>query len=83
VVNEEAARTDPMVRREIARIVALRRAGIARLARTLRGVEAARSAAILDALTLPEVYRALVVVHGWSADDFEMWLGRVLKRQFG
>jgi TetR/AcrR family transcriptional regulator, regulator of autoinduction and epiphytic fitness len=74
--NEEAARTDPGVKREVERILRVRRDGIARLARSISGTDSARAAAILDVLTLPEVYRELVHVHGWTADDFETWLAR-------
>ena len=40
-----------------------------------------RATAILDALTLPEVYVELVDVHGWTPDDYEAWLGRSLRQQ--
>ena len=80
VANDEASRTDPAVKSEVERAVALRREGIGRLARTFGNTGDGRIQAVLDALTLPEVYREFVVVHGWSADDFETWLASTLKR---
>jgi AcrR family transcriptional regulator len=86
-VNEEAGRTEPEIREEVERTMAVRREGIARLARSLplRGSairDPARATAILDALTLPQVYQELVGVHGWSPDDFEAWLAETLGTQF-
>jgi TetR/AcrR family transcriptional regulator, regulator of autoinduction and epiphytic fitness len=86
-INEEAGRTEPQVRQEVERVLSTRRSGLARFARSLplRGAaiqDPAQATAVLDALTLPQVYQELVVVHGWSPDDFEAWLARVLSDQF-
>lgn len=40
-----------------------------------------RAAAIYLALTHSEVYQELVVVAGWSPDEYEVWLAGVLKQQ--
>lgn len=80
VASDEASRTDGAVKSEVERVVAIRRKGIERLARTIGGTGDGRINALLDALTLPEVYRELVVVHGWSAADFETWLASTLKQ---
>ncbi|MHB8459146.1 MAG: TetR/AcrR family transcriptional regulator [Candidatus Limnocylindrales bacterium] len=86
VIHRDAATADRAVRAEVARILAIRRAGLARLARSLDGelcadVDVEHATAILDALTLPEVYLELVDVQGWTADGFEVWLRRSLKQQ--
>ena len=39
--------------------------------------------AILDALTLPEVYGNLVGIHGWPADAYETWLAAALRLLVG
>ncbi len=84
-VNETAAATDPTLRREVDAVLARRRSALERLARSLQrelaaGVGVARASAMLDAATLPAVYAALVVEHGWSADEYEAWLANVLRR---
>lgn len=75
----EAASVDLDVRDDLATLLKGRRWGIARLARSLVDAspvlgDAARVAAIIDALTLPELYAELAGVHGWTADDYERWL---------
>jgi AcrR family transcriptional regulator len=78
----QAGATDPRLRRGIEKTLEMRRAGIERLAQTMaRGPEAARMAARIDALTLPEVYRELTEVHGWTPDEYETWLASQLKAQ--
>ena len=67
-------------------MLAIRRNGIAALARSLEAhyrppMDVARAAAILDALTLPEVYAELVDVQGWTPDQFEAWLAATLRDQ--
>ena len=64
----------------------MRRNGIARLARSLEaelatGIDTAHAAAILDALTLAEVYSELTDIASWTADKYEAWLGQCLKDQ--
>ena len=85
-IHRDAGATDPSVRAEVEQVLETRRAGIARLARSLEGslapgIDPAHASAVLDALTLPEVYAELTQVGGWSADEFEGWLGRSLKNQ--
>ncbi|MBF6606561.1 MAG: TetR/AcrR family transcriptional regulator [Chloroflexi bacterium] len=86
VIHRDAATADRAVRAEVDRILTIRRAGLGRLARSLDGelcadVDVERATAILDALTLPEVYLELVDVQGWTADGFEVWLRRLLRQQ--
>ena len=85
-IHSNAAATDPSVRAEVEQVLGMRRAGIARFVRSLEGqlapaVDVAHATAILDALTLPEVYAELTDIGGWSADEFEAWLARCLKGQ--
>ena len=79
MIHQDAAATDPTIRREVEAVLAIRRNGIGRLAGSLEpalapGVGLARAIAILDALTLPEVYAELVDGQGWTPDEFEAWL---------
>lgn len=79
----EAASVDPDVREDLATLLEGRRRGIARLAQSIVDAspvlgDAARVAAIVDALTLPELYAELAGVHGWTADDYERWLAKGL-----
>lgn len=39
-----------------------------------------RAAAILDAVTLPQVYGSLVGTHGWAPDAYEAWLRETITR---
>jgi AcrR family transcriptional regulator len=45
------------------------------------GLTATDAAAIISALTLPEVYRDLVRDRGWTPDRFQSWLERTLAAQ--
>lgn len=85
-IHRDAATADRAVRAEVDKILTIRRSGLRRLAQSLHGlpvadVEVERATAILDALTLPEVYLELVDVHGWTPDEYEAWLGRSLSQQ--
>ncbi len=81
-IDTQAAATDPTVRAGLEAIFERRRAGIARLAASLGpSVDADHATAIIDAMTLPDVYRELVVVHGWTADQYETWLADALRAQ--
>jgi AcrR family transcriptional regulator len=79
----DAASADPAIRAEMGGAVAARRHGIAELARSLAAhgtdfADEARTAAVIDALTLPEVYGRLVAAHGWTAGAYETWLAAAL-----
>lgn len=85
-IDRDAASADADVRVDLDAILAIRRAGLARLARSLEGslapdIDANRAAAILDAITLPEVYLELVEVHRWPPDEYEAWLSETLQHQ--
>jgi len=85
-IHGDAAATDASVRVEVEHVLERRRASIDRLARTLEGqlapgIDVAHATAIIDALTLPEVYAELTDVAHWDADEFEGWLARSLRNQ--
>jgi AcrR family transcriptional regulator len=82
-VHLEAASADPSVRAEVEEVLARRGNGIDVLAAALDGAPGAHlgraaTAAVIDALTLPEVYWQLTAVRGWTPDDYEAWLSRSL-----
>lgn len=83
-IHVEAASTDPTIRAEVEAVLARRRQGIGRFARSLASMQPSLDAghvtAVIDALTLPEVYAELVVVQGWSADTYETWLVDAFRR---
>jgi TetR/AcrR family transcriptional regulator, regulator of autoinduction and epiphytic fitness len=86
MIDREAGSTDSALRRETEAVYVRRRGGLAGLAAALEGrlasgIDPARTAAILDVLTLPEVYAQLVCVHGWSPAAYETWLASTLRRQ--
>lgn len=85
-VHAEAAASDASLREEVEQVLVRRRAGLGALAATLEGslaseLDVARASAILDALTMPEVYLELTGVAGWSADEYEAWLTDALRRE--
>ncbi len=85
-IHRDAGGTDPSVRDEVKEVLGMRRRGIARLAQSMEGqlapgTDVIHATAVIDALTLPEVYAELTGFGGWSADDFEVWLAGCLKTQ--
>ena len=83
-VHADAASADPSIRDEVEAVLGARRSGIATLARSLArhhpALDPVRTAAVIDALTLPEVYAELVRIHLWSTDAYEAWLATALRR---
>jgi AcrR family transcriptional regulator len=84
-IDLNAASADVDVRAEVAAVLTQRRRGISRLAARLheldQRIDQGRSGALLNAVTLPQLYEELVTDHGWSADDYESWLTRTLVDQ--
>ena len=71
---------------ELEDVLRIRRAGLDRLAMALEpdlapGMDPHRAGAILDALTLPELWAELIDLHGWTPDQYEAWLRDVLGQQ--
>ncbi|MEX2547834.1 MAG: helix-turn-helix domain-containing protein [Chloroflexota bacterium] len=83
-IHLEAGSTDPTIRVEVEAVLSARRRGIGRLAGSVAGLEPSLDVrevmAVLDGLTLPEIYAELVGVHGWSAEAYESWLAEALRR---
>ena len=85
-IHRDAATADAGIRAGVAITLERRRAGIRALAVSLGAalradVDAGRAAAIIDALTLHEVYAELVEVQGWTPAAFEDWLAAALARE--
>lgn len=81
-----AAAADPEAAEELEEALSGRRKNVGRwleqAAPSLRAdLPFERLRDIYLALTVPEVYRELVVVAGWSPDAYEAWLSEALKRQ--
>ncbi len=79
----KAAAADPAIRVDVDAALASRRHGIRQLAERV-GVLASRDPrrieALLDAMSMAGTYEQLVVVHGWSPDEYESWLADALAR---
>lgn len=85
-ISREAAATDATLRDELGLVYRRRRRGLATVVATLegalaKGLDLERAEAIVNALTLPELYEELVGAQGWTADAYETWLAGTLKRQ--
>ena len=72
--QEDAGRSDPSVRRETDQVLAHRRRAFARL------TDDRRALALIDALTLPQLYETLVSRHGWTPAAYEAWLAQALEQ---
>jgi AcrR family transcriptional regulator len=85
-IQRDAGTADPEIRAAVAAILERRRRGIGALVARVEpalveAVDVAHAAAVVDALTLPEVYAELVQVQGWSPDTYEAWLAATLTRE--
>jgi len=85
-VEHAAAGADPEVAESVAQHHRERGEGLFRIVEPLRphlvsGLEPARALEIVQALMTYEVYQELVVISGWTADEYEAWLGRTLCHQ--
>lgn len=86
LINRDAGLTDATIRASVEQILQRRRRGLASLAQGLEpdlvsGMTTQRAAAVLDALTLAEVWMELVETQGWTADEYEAWLRQILAQQ--
>lgn len=81
-----AAAVDPEAAAELSEALAGRRRGMANFAHSLepylqQDLDVDHATAILQALCSPEVFDELVRRSGWSADAYQVWLSRILKRE--
>jgi AcrR family transcriptional regulator len=81
-----AAAADPRAAAELTQALAGRREGLLGFARNLaphlrQGLDTSHAAAILQALCMPEVFDELVRHSGWSADEYQAWLAKILKHE--
>jgi len=81
-----AAASEPEVREELSGRLAGRDTWVRRLAETVEpgladGITTNAAAAIISALALPDIYRELVIVHGWTSDAYQSWLEQGLVDQ--
>jgi AcrR family transcriptional regulator len=81
-----AAASEPEVRDELSARLKVRDAWVHRVAEIIEpslapGLTSAQAAALLSALALPELYRELVIVRGWTPDAYQAWLERTLTSQ--
>ena len=82
-INADAARSDPRVRAGVDAAIGVRRAGIGEVALALVAADPALGpvrdvTAILEALTVTEIYATLTGPYGWTPDSYEAWLARAL-----
>ena len=82
-VNEEAARADRSINAAIEPARARRQAGIAGFVQSIAddlspGIDVAHTVAVVDALTLYDLYAQLVGHHRWTPDQYETWLAAQL-----
>jgi AcrR family transcriptional regulator len=81
-----AAAADPKAAAELNEALEGRRKGLTNFAKSLEpdlrsDLDLAHAAAILHALSLPEVYDDLVYRSGWTPDEYQDWLNQTLKRE--
>ena len=81
-----AAASEPEVAQELSARLKVRDAWVRRVAEIIEpglapGLTSAQAAALLSALALPELYRELVTVRGWTPDAYQAWLQRTLTSQ--
>lgn len=81
-----AAAADPEAAAELSLALEGRRKGMENFAKGLEpylrpGLDTVRVAAILQALCSPEVFNELVQRSGWPADEYQVWLSQILKRE--
>lgn len=82
----DARMADAAIREEVEVALRTRRRGIAAFAANLSErfnllMEPKRAAAILLALTLPELHAEFIDIHGWTEDEYEMWLTASMRRE--
>lgn len=86
LIYKGAAAADPEAAAELNLALEGRRKGMANFALSLEnhlrsGLNSTQATAILQALCSPEVFNELVRNSGWSLDEYELWLIRILKHE--
>jgi AcrR family transcriptional regulator len=81
-----AAAAEPEVAEELSARLKVRDTWVRRVTEIMEpalapGLTSAQAAALLSALALPELYRELVTVRGWTPDAYQAWLQRTLTSQ--
>jgi AcrR family transcriptional regulator len=81
-----AVASEPEIRKELEPRLAARERMIQTVSQKLQpalagGLTTKEATAIISALSLPEVYRELVLDRGWTPDNFQTWLERTLSSQ--
>jgi AcrR family transcriptional regulator len=81
-----AAAAEPEVADELSARMKARDAWVRRVAEIIEpglapGLTPAQAAALVSALALPELYRELVIVRGWTPEAYQAWLERTLTSQ--
>jgi AcrR family transcriptional regulator len=81
-----AAHADPQAAIELEEALHGRRQGLENFAHSLEphlrsGLSVDRAAAILQALCMPEVFEELAKRSGWTVEDYQEWLARILKEE--
>lgn len=84
-VNEDAGRADPAIRAGVQAAAGRRQAGITRFMQSAAEelaleIDIPRAIAIVDALSMHDLYDQLVGFHRWSPDDYQEWLTIELQR---
>lgn len=87
-VNEDAARADLSIGAAVEIARSRRQDGIRAFVRALEddlhaGLDSERATAILDALTMHDLYTQLVGFHRWSPEAYEAWLRSQLVAALG
>jgi AcrR family transcriptional regulator len=85
-IYQEAARTDPDIAAALGIILANRERAYRRHVEAISshltpGLSVNDAVAIWVTLMLPEIYRTLVIEHGWAPDRYERWLADTLVQQ--
>lgn len=82
----DARMADVTIREEVEVALRTRRSGVTAFVATLGKrfelkIEPKRAAAILLALTLPELHSEFIDIHGWTEDEYEKWLRASMRRE--